>query len=91
MARSSAPSAPTIICVLCPAGAKRGAPRSFAAAMRAATRPMEARMEASDFSGASWRSDSSRGSSTLIESRSAWRPASASSSGDASGMILRWM
>ena len=43
------------------------------------------------FSGASRASDSALGSSTLIDRRSAWHPASSISSGLASGMVLRWM
>ena len=64
---------------------------SFASSMRQRSCPIALRMPACDFSGANRFSPPSVGSSTLIDSRSAYRPAAASSSGDASGMVLRWM
>jgi hypothetical protein len=89
-ARSSEASAPTIICVDCPAGAKRPERGSaFASSMRARSRPMERRIEGRSFSGASAFSAASCGSSTLMDSRSASLPASVRSSGAASGIVLR--
>ena len=69
--RSLLASAPTITCVLCPAGANRGARFSFAASMPRRSLPIERRMLEASFSGASAASDVAVGSSTLIESRSA--------------------
>ncbi len=89
MSLSFVPSAPTIICVLCPAGAKTGALRSFPASMPKRTWPMDFRMMSPRFSGARVMSVSSRGSSTLTETRSAYAPACAMSSGDAPAMSLR--
>jgi hypothetical protein len=69
-------SAPTIICVLCPAGAKRGVLRQRCGVLRvlvdrSAQPPIAPRIAGASFSGASARGSASVGSSTLIDSRSA--------------------
>ncbi len=101
MAASSAPSAPTIICVDCPAGANRAgfalmfAPAPFVSVSASSSLPlsraMAVRISLGFFSGASLSRAPSVGSSILVESRSAQRPASTSSSGAALGMTLRWI
>ena len=127
MLRSSLSSAPTIICVLWPAGAKRGgragrgaapgitrigaspvvapvdptddppvdpsadARASRASSMCSRSRPIERWIALVSFSGASCFRPASVGISTLMLSRSAYRPARRSSSSLASGMVLRWM
>ena len=49
------------------------------------------RMALGAFSGAKASRLRSVGSSILVESRSAWRPAFSSSSALASGIVFRWM
>jgi hypothetical protein len=86
MVRSSVASAPTIICVLCPPGAKCGAAARRgvmdegrdcslracrASSMRTAMRAMERVMAAPFFCGASAARPSRVGSSTLMLRRSA--------------------
>ena len=71
---SVAASAPTIICVLWPAGAKR---RFSALRLERCARaiwPIAARIDGARFSGASRARPASVGSSRLIDSRSAQRP-----------------
>ena len=99
MVRSVAASAPMIICVLCPAGAKRGPtlPRgviflaSRASSSFSRSRPMVRRMARTSFSGASVAMLASSGTSMLMLSRSAYLPASVISASSASGIVLRWM
>jgi hypothetical protein len=55
------------------------------------SRAIERRTAAKSFSGASDWSDCTVGSSTLMLSRSAYRPAWASNSSLASGIVFRWM
>ncbi len=83
-------SAPTITCVDWPAGAKRRR-SSFACAMRSRICPIAAWIAAPSFSGASRSRLASVGSSRLIDSRSAKRPACSISQGLASGIVFRWM
>ncbi|GJD71114.1 hypothetical protein MMMDOFMJ_4068 [Methylobacterium gnaphalii] len=88
IAESSVASAPTITCVDCPAGENR---RFSARAwlIRSPIRPMAVSMVAPLFSGASRARLASVGSSRLIESLSAKRPASSTSHGLASGIDFR--
>jgi hypothetical protein len=83
-------SAPTITCVDWPAGEKRRR-SAFASTMRSWVWPIADLMLVADFSGARRVSAASVGSSRLIDSRSAQRPACSISQGLASGMVLRWM
>ena len=88
--------APTIICVLWPAGAKRGAAGlSFWAAMASSRRSRICAIVVSIvsrfFSGASWSRSPWVGSSMLALRRSAYRPAAAISSSEAPGTAFRWM
>ena len=72
MVASAAPSAPTIICVLCPAGAKRGAFFSaLVSSIRSRVAAIVFLIDDARFSGANRVSPPSVGNSTLIETRSA--------------------
>jgi hypothetical protein len=86
--------APTIIWVLCPAGAKAGALRlsrraTFASSIRSLMPAMAARVRSRFFSGASSASEATVGSSMLMLIRSAQRPASSIKAGDASGIVFK--
>ena len=93
---SGAPSAPTISWVLWPPGANLGGLilsrlPGLAASTPSRTCPIAFLMTATSFWGASRARASSRGSSILADSRSAYSPAISTSFASASGISFRWI